>query len=199
VETEIETVLRQRPVRFATMDVKRMSFPDHSFDLLWSRAAMEHIVPPEEALAEMARVVRPGGLIYHCIDPFYWLKGCHKGGVVDIPWAHARVTPAEYRRFVAQSEGEAEAAKRFRHLQTLNQLTPRQWRKTLEAGPFEIVQWTEESWPLAETLLEQHGDVRDTLMDEIEPGDLTCRTIKVWMRNKGSADGGGRWEVLCAR
>ena len=88
----------------------------------------------------MARVVRPGGLIYHSIDPFHWLKGCHEWGVVDIPWAHARLTPAEYRCFVAENEGEAEAAKRSRHLQTLNRLTPRQWRTILEAGPFEILQ-----------------------------------------------------------
>lgn len=182
---DIAAVLRQRPIRFATMDATRMSLPDHSFDLLWSRAAMEHVIPPEAALAEMARVVRPGGLIYHSIDPFYWLKGCHKGGVVDIPWAHARLRPAEYRRFVAESEGEAEAAKRARHLQTLNQLTPRQWRRTLEAGPFEILRWQEESWPLAEALLKEHPEVRETLLDQVEPGDLTCRQIKVWMRNKG--------------
>ena len=44
-------------------------------------------------------------MIYHSIDPFYWLKGCHKEGMVDIPWAHARLTPAEYRRFVCEREG----------------------------------------------------------------------------------------------
>ena len=180
---DVDAALRELPVRFETMDATRLSFPDHSFDLLWSRAAMEHIGPPEPALAEMARVVRPGGLIYHSIDPFYWLKGCHKGGVVDIPWAHARLTPAEYHRFVAAHEGEAAAAKRSRHLRTLNQLTPRRWRRTFEAGPFEILDWREESWPLAEALLEEHPDVRETLLDSVEPGDLTCRQIKVWLRN----------------
>ena len=44
---DVDAVLRQRPVRLMTMDATRMSFPDHSFDLLWSRAAMEHIVPSE--------------------------------------------------------------------------------------------------------------------------------------------------------
>ena len=185
VASDINAILQKRPVRFATMDAKRMSFLDHSFDLLWSRAAMEHIVPPEKALVEMARVVRPGGLIYHSIDPFYWLKGCHKGGVVDIPWAHARLTPAEYHRFVVEHEGETKATKRSRRLQTLNQLTPRQWRMTLEAGPFELLQWKEENSPLAEALLDEHPDVRETLLDGIEPGDLTCSQIKVWMRNPG--------------
>ena len=58
---DIDAALRQRPVRLMTMDATRMWFPDDSFDLVWSRAAMEHIVPPEPALAEMARVVRLGG------------------------------------------------------------------------------------------------------------------------------------------
>ena len=182
---DIGAVLAGRPVRFENMDATRMSLPAGSVDLLWSRAAMEHIIPPERALAEMARVVRPGGLIFHSIDPFYWLKGCHKGGVVDIPWAHARLTPAEYHRFVAAREGEQTAAKRSRHLRTLNQFTPRQWRKTIEAGPFEILRWHEERWPLAEDLLIEHPDVRETLLDGVEPGDLTARQIKVWMRNTG--------------
>jgi SAM-dependent methyltransferase len=184
VQEDIDSVLRQRPIRFATMDAAQMSFADHSFDLLWSHAAMEHIVPPEKALAEMARVVRQGGLIHHSIDPFYWLKGCHKKGVVDIPWAHARLTRAEYHRFVAEHEDEETAARRSRFLQTLNHLTPRQWRTTLETGPFEILQWKEESWPLAEALLEQHPEVVETLLDGIEIEDLTCREIKVWMRNR---------------
>ena len=186
---DIDAELESRPVRFATMDVRRMAFADGEFDLLWSRAAMEHIVPPEPALAEMARVVRPGGLIYHSIDPFYWLKGCHKGGVVDIPWAHARLTPAEYRRFAARYEGEDKAEKRARHLRSLNQLTPRQWRATIEAGgPFDILDWQEEHWPLAESLLAEHPDVLDTLLPGVEPGDLTCRQIKVWMRNRHTVD-----------
>jgi ubiquinone/menaquinone biosynthesis C-methylase UbiE len=185
---DIDRAIRQRPMRLVTGDATRMSFPDESFDLLWSRAAMEHIVPPEPALAEMARVVRPGGLIYHSIDPFYWLKGCHKRGMVDLPWAHARLTPLEYRRFVAEREGMSRAARRSRHLQTLNQFTPRQWRRTLERGPFEILQWREETRPLAEALLGQHPDVPETLLEGIEAGDLTCGQVKVWMRNTRAQD-----------
>jgi SAM-dependent methyltransferase len=184
---DVDAVLRERPVRLERMDATRMAFADDGFDLLWSRAAMEHIVPPEAVLAEMARVVRPGGLLHHGIDPFYWLKGCHKGGVVDIPWAHARLTAAEYHRFLLETRGEEEAASRTRHLQGLNHLTPRQWRSLLEAGPFEIVDWRVQRWPLAETLLEEHPDVPETLLDGVEPADLTCRTIKVWLRNRGDA------------
>ena len=181
----ITTLLRTGRVRFAQGDARQLPFPDSSFDLLWSRAAMEHIVPPVPALREMARVVRPGGLLYHSIDLFYWLRGCHKRGLVDLPWAHARLAPAEYHEFVAQTEGTDKAVERSRHLMTLNQFTARRWRQTIEAGPFEILEWQEDSSPLAETLLAEHPEVPETLLSGLSVGDLTCRSVKVWMRNTG--------------
>src|SRR5881628_2664229 len=87
------------PVRFVRADATRLAFPDACFDLLVSRSAMEHIAPVERALAEMARVVRPGGVIHLRVDPYFWLRGCHKRGLVDIPWAHARMTLEDFRRF----------------------------------------------------------------------------------------------------
>jgi hypothetical protein len=111
----------------------------------------------------------------------------YKGGVVDIPWAHARLTAAEYYRFVASNEGERRAAKRLQRLQTLNQLSPRQWRRTLEAGLFEILQWDRETSPMAETLLEEHPDVRETFLDGVEVADLTCSQIKVCMGNNATS------------
>src|SRR5439155_1465900 len=104
--------------------------------VLVSRSAMEHIAPVERALAEMARVVRPGGVIHLRVDPYFWLRGCHKRGLVDIPWAHARMTLEDFRRFVTESEGAAMAATRCARLQTLNRLTLGQWRSLIGAGPF---------------------------------------------------------------
>jgi SAM-dependent methyltransferase len=183
-EGGIERALARLPVRLAEMDATRMDFPDHSFDFLYSRAAMEHLHPLEAALAEMARVVRPGGLIYHRIDPFFWLKGCHKGGLVDVPWAHARLSAAEYRRFVAEYEGEARAEKRSRRLASLNQLTLEQWRGVIEDGPFEILDWREDASDLAEALLSEHRDVEATLLPNVDLRDLVRSCIRVWLRRK---------------
>src|SRR5262249_41000503 len=91
LEEPIEELLERLPVQFEVMDATRMPYPDGSFDFLFSRAAMEHILPIDKALAEMARVVRFGGLIHHSIDPYFWVRGCHRSGLVDIPWAHARL------------------------------------------------------------------------------------------------------------
>jgi SAM-dependent methyltransferase len=187
LEGGIEGAVATLPVLFARMDATRLEFPDHSFDFVYSRAVMEHIRPPEAALAEMARVLRPGGVMYHRIDPFYWLKGCHKRGLVDIPWAHARLTAAEYRRFVAEHEGEAKAEKRLRHLATLNQLTLEQWRRVIEEGPFEILDWSEDVSDFAESLLSAHPDVEETLLPNVRPRDLVRRRIQVWLRANAAA------------
>jgi SAM-dependent methyltransferase len=183
VTDSIDDVLRRLPVRFLRMDATRMEFPDASFDLLVSRAALEHVIPIERALSETARVVRPGGLLRHGIDQFFWLKGCHKGGLVDIPWAHARLDAVEFRRFVAEHEGETKAERRSRHLETLNQLGLRPWRALFETGPFEILDWREEESDLARDLLEEHPDVRETVLEGVTPRDLVHSSIKVWLRN----------------
>lgn len=47
--------------RFETGDVEALPFPDGSFDLVTCRRAMHHFPDPPRALAEMARVLRPGG------------------------------------------------------------------------------------------------------------------------------------------
>jgi SAM-dependent methyltransferase len=178
----IDRMLRRAPVGFTAMDATHMDFPDASFDFVYSRAALEHVTPIDQALSELARVVRPGGLVRHTIDPFFWLRGCHKGGLVDIPWAHARLDAAEFRRFVALREGEAKADERSRHLAGLNQLGLRRWRKLFEAGPFEILEWKEERSELAETALAEHPEVSETLLDDVTPRDLVHSSIKMWLR-----------------
>jgi ubiquinone/menaquinone biosynthesis C-methylase UbiE len=46
-------------------DVRRMPFPDAAFDLVVDFGTCYHIARPETALAEIARVLAPGGLFVH--------------------------------------------------------------------------------------------------------------------------------------
>ena len=46
-------------------DVRRMPFPDAAFDLVVDFGTCYHIACPEVALAEIARVLAPGGLLVH--------------------------------------------------------------------------------------------------------------------------------------
>jgi ubiquinone/menaquinone biosynthesis C-methylase UbiE len=172
------------PVEFLSMDATHMQFTDNSFDLILSRSVLEHIRPIENLIAEMGRVLRPGGMAYHEIDPFYWLRGCHKRGLVDIPWAHARLTPDEYYRYVVQSEDRASADKRLMRLNTLNRLTLRQWNAALATGPLEIIDWAEMKAPYAVEVLQQHPDVPSTLLPGIDINDLVVSRIHVWLRKR---------------
>jgi len=180
--SRLADALQRLPVRFVRADATRLSFPDDKFDVLLSRSAMEHIVPVERALAEMARVVRPGGVIHHSVDPYFWLRGCHKRGLVDIPWAHARLSLGDFRRFVTASEGEVVAAKRCQRLETLNRFTLAQWRAVVEAGPYEILDWTEEQSPFAVALLKEYPEVGESLAEGVESRDLVHGRLQIWLR-----------------
>jgi ubiquinone/menaquinone biosynthesis C-methylase UbiE len=48
-------------VDFRQGDVERLDFPDGSFDVVTSRFSAHHYPAPERALAEVVRVLRPGG------------------------------------------------------------------------------------------------------------------------------------------
>ena len=51
-------------VTFAEGDATALPFEDASFDLAGSRRTLHHIARPELAVAELARVTRPGGRIF---------------------------------------------------------------------------------------------------------------------------------------
>lgn len=51
-------------VRFARGDVKSLPFPDGRFEGVISNTIIHHLPEPEPALAEMARLVAPGGTLF---------------------------------------------------------------------------------------------------------------------------------------
>ena len=78
------------------MDAAAMSFPDASFDLVYSYSVFEHLPDPAAVLAEMRRVLRPGGIGF--VSAHYWTS---ESGAHDIRvfagerdqislWAHLR-------------------------------------------------------------------------------------------------------------
>ena len=48
---------------FAVADAERLPFPDETFDALHSKDSLHHMEDPRAALAEYARVLRPGGTL----------------------------------------------------------------------------------------------------------------------------------------
>ena len=178
-------VLERSGVDIRGMDATQLALPGASVDAVWSRTALEHIRPIESALGEVARVLRPGGVAHHLIDPFFWLKGCHARGLTDLPWAHARLDLEDYERFVRRAESRRRAARRTDWLRTLNRLRPADWRRMFEADSrFELLAVQERTSPVAEAMLARHNEVLDTALPGISERDLTCCAVEVVLRRR---------------
>ncbi|WIX83749.1 methyltransferase domain-containing protein [Amycolatopsis carbonis] len=50
-------------VEFVVGDVHALDFPDDSFDVVHAHQVLQHVADPVQALREMRRVCRPGGLV----------------------------------------------------------------------------------------------------------------------------------------
>jgi SAM-dependent methyltransferase len=66
-------------------DVTCLPFPEESFDLVTSVAAFEHFLHVPHVVSEVARVLRPGGLVYARIHLFTSLSGGHNVRVAEVP------------------------------------------------------------------------------------------------------------------
>jgi ubiquinone/menaquinone biosynthesis C-methylase UbiE len=64
-------------VRFEIADVYRLPFPDGSFDAVFAHVVLMHLREPVRALAEMRRVLRPGGIV--------GVRDCDWGGRIHAP------------------------------------------------------------------------------------------------------------------
>jgi SAM-dependent methyltransferase len=160
----LEVALQRLPVEFAVMDATRMDFEDAAFDVVWSRAALEHLVPLDRALQEIARVVRPGGVVHHAIP---------------------RLSAEDFRRFVEQRDSRGRAERMAHSLSALNQLTVDEWREALlRDGAFEVMRWAEYRSPFCEHYLTEHPDVARTAREGLTARDLVCSWIEVWLRRR---------------
>lgn len=75
-------------VRFAVGQIDRLPVPDSSIDALLAFDCLEHVMSPEQIMAEWFRVLRPGG---RCLVEWYPFKGPwgpHMEALIPIPWAH---------------------------------------------------------------------------------------------------------------
>lgn len=73
---------------FYVEDAAKMRFPDNSFDTVIMNDAMEHVAKPDEVLAEVYRVLKPGGKLYVNFPPYNHPYGAHLSDVIGIPWVH---------------------------------------------------------------------------------------------------------------
>lgn len=118
-------------VTIANASIYALPFPDAAFDAVILSEILEHVDREADALAEVRRVLKPGGLailtVPHANYPFWWdpinktletLFGAHVGrGPLAGIWAfHVRLyTPERLREVVLAAGFEVEEERSFTH------------------------------------------------------------------------------------
>lgn len=91
-------------VPFALMSASDLKVPDATYDVLYSFASLEHFDDPAQAMAEAARVVRPGGYVYINFGPHYHaVDGMHLGTRLRVPYASVLFQRADIDSYMEKS------------------------------------------------------------------------------------------------
>jgi SAM-dependent methyltransferase len=83
------------------MDLTRTSFPDASFDAIACLSVIEHGVPLDAYVREMARLLKPGGLLVTSTD--FWCESLDTAGQEAYGVPIRIFTPAEIEAWLAQA------------------------------------------------------------------------------------------------
>ncbi|MFN8484080.1 MAG: class I SAM-dependent methyltransferase [Anaerolineae bacterium] len=137
-------------VRVVHGDATRMPLPAATFDLIVSINALEHIVPPQAALAECARVLRPGGRAYLRFPPYWSAWGPHLERWIHFPWPHLLFSEPTLIRAANHLEEQMRLNERMPDFERLdmrgqtefyhvNRLTMAQFDAALRRLPFRII------------------------------------------------------------
>ena len=116
-------------------DITATGLEPGTFDAIVSFEVLEHVQDPRAAFTAMARLLRPGGIVYHDYNPFFAANGGHSLCTLDFPWGHARLDAADFKRYVADLRpDEFDQALRF-YSESLNRMTRAELRDSIaDAG-----------------------------------------------------------------
>ena len=78
-------------------DVQDLPFEDGAFDLVMAAHVLEHLADPHRALAEMVRVLKPGGVLLACLT-----RRSSLGMYIHLKWHTHRVTAEEAEGWFAR-------------------------------------------------------------------------------------------------
>jgi SAM-dependent methyltransferase len=139
---------------------------DRSFDFVYSRAVFQHVGAPCDLLREMARALKPGGVLYVSLQPYTSPTACLDprvlyGGIENEIglWPHLR----------------PELQERVRPNAWVNKLRIRDWEgvfHSVSEGAKFIVTPTDGRYIALATSLKQAGHLEDYSVEELTAGAL---------------------------
>ena len=136
-------------VQAVTYDGSSMPFADEHFDIVFSWGVMEHVSDVPAVLAEIKRVLKPGGLAFIKVFPwFHSYYGSHLSDFIDEPFAHLTTNNTDLRQML--EKGARSQSKIDRHLVlghmwneylTLNRYSANMFYKDVRAAGFSRHHW----------------------------------------------------------
>jgi SAM-dependent methyltransferase len=133
-------------VDFVEDDITDSGLDPGSFDAIVSFEVLEHVQRPGAAFAAMARLLKPGGIVYHDYNPFFSTNGGHSLCTLDFPWGHARLDDPDFERYLREIRPtEVDQALRF-YRESLNRLTLAELRTAIAEAGLElagVIPWSD--------------------------------------------------------
>ena len=164
------------PVRLVCGSVCQMEFPSGSFDAVLCRSVLHHIPEPIVALREMARVLRPGGVV---VANFH-LFTSHNGSL------DPRVMTGDYDESLMWAHLRPSVATDFRGNSFLNRLRLDEWRQAFsQAWPGCTIETAISSRPSIEASAQamlQSGAISGYSLEEL----VTHTVLAYWKKPSGS-------------
>ncbi|PYG25441.1 demethylmenaquinone methyltransferase/2-methoxy-6-polyprenyl-1,4-benzoquinol methylase [Pelagimonas varians] len=98
IDTSAEMLLQAKSVmqhagmgpHLQQSDVMSLPYEDQSFDVVMAAHVLEHLPDPQRALAEMVRVLKPGGMVFICVT-----RPSLFGALVQLFWRTWAITEQE--------------------------------------------------------------------------------------------------------
>ncbi len=127
-------------LEFAVSDTAKLPAPDDSFDTVVTWSAFEHIDDPAVVLGEIRRVLRPDGVLFLQLWPFYHSQhGAHLDEWYPEGFVQFQRDPDAIEADVLQrAEDEGWAKYKLGEYRTLNELTVDELGHAVEAAGFRI-------------------------------------------------------------
>jgi len=138
-------------------DAEALPFADRSFDTVWSWGAIHHTTTPSRAIAEIHRVLRPGGelrmMVYNRHSFYNWLTIVLRHGILGLELMHSSMQALWNRYSDARTNGgcprvgyftsanvrsllarfEVIEMRSFEQKSAVTRFAPPPWRRSLEA------------------------------------------------------------------